>query len=111
MHLRILACYALLNHTNACSLISLFKENFIILVHGSLALTITHPIVNLGPRRYHKITERVDNTVVPSNVAPGEFSLPYASCDELGPAEFLFSLRMSIPITHKLVSIFQPCKY
>jgi len=38
--------------------------------------------VNLGPRRYHKITERVGNTVVPSNLAPSEFSPPYASYDE-----------------------------
>ena len=87
------------------------KENFIILAHRSLELMITHPIVNLGPRRYHKFTERVDNTIVPSNLAPSEFSPPYASCDEPGPAEFLFSLRTPIPITHMHVSIFQPCKY
>jgi len=66
---------------------------------------ITHPIVDLGPRRYLKITERVDNTVVPSNLAPSEFSPLYASCDEPGPAEFLFSSRVPIPTTHMQVSI------
>ena len=67
---------------------------------------ITHPIVNLGPRRYHKITERVDNTVVSSNLAPSEFSPLYASCNEPGPTEFLFSLRTPTPIAHMHVSIF-----
>jgi len=67
---------------------------------------ITRPVVNLGPRRYHKITERVDNTVVPSNLAPSESNPLYASCVEPGPAEFLFSLRMPTPITHMHVSIF-----
>ena len=82
------------------------KENFIILAYGSLALMITHPIVNLGPRRYREITERVDNTVVPSNLAPSELSLLYTSCDEPGPTEFLFSLRTPTPIAHMHVSIF-----
>ena len=72
---------------------------------------VTHPIVNLGPRRYHRITERVDNTVAPSDLAPSEFSPPYASCDEPGPAEFLFSLRVPTTITHMHVSIFRPRKH
>ena len=55
-----------------------------ILAHGSLALMISHPTVNLGPRSYHNITERVDNTVVSSNLAPSEFNPLYASCDEPG---------------------------
>ena len=67
---------------------------------------ITHPIVNFGPRRYREITERVDNTVVPSNLAPSELSLLYASCDEPGPTEFLFRLRTPTPIAHMRVSIF-----
>jgi len=67
---------------------------------------ITHPIVNLGPRRYHKITERVDNTVVPSNLAPSEFCPLYANCNEPGPTEFLFRLRTPTPIAHMHVSIF-----
>jgi len=67
---------------------------------------ITHPIVTLGPRRHHKITERVDNAVVPSNLAPSEFSPLYASCDEPGPTEFLLCLRTPTPIAHMRVSIF-----
>ena len=59
-----------------------------------------------GSRSYHKITERVDNTVVPSNLAPSEFSPLYASCNEPGPTEFLFSLRTPTPIAHMHVSIF-----
>jgi len=64
------------------------KENFIILAHGSLALMITHPIVNLGPRRYHKITERVDNTVVPSTslqVSSARFTRVVMNQDLLNP--------------------------
>jgi len=72
---------------------------------------IPHHIVNLGPSRYHRITERVDNTTVPLNVAPSEFSPLYASCDGPGPAESLFSSRMPTPITHMQVSIFKLCKH
>ena len=98
---------AMLCLTYQCLLVDFpLKENFIVLAHGSLALMITHPIVSLGPRRHHKITERVDNTVVPSNLAPSEFSPLYASCDEPGPTEFLFSLRTPTPIAHMHVSIF-----
>jgi len=97
-------CFA---QSHQCLLVDFsLKENFITLAHGSLALIITHPIVNLGPRRFHKITEQVDNTVVPSNLAPSEFSPLYASCDEPGLAEFLFSLRTPTPIAHMHVSIF-----
>ena len=78
-----------------------------ILAHGSLALMISHPAVNLGPRRYHNIMERVDNTIVPSNLAPSEFNPLYASCDEPGPTEFLFSLRTPTPITYMHASISQ----
>jgi len=52
----------------------LLKENFEILVHGSLALMILRYIVNLVPKRQYGITERIDNTIVPPNVAPSEFS-------------------------------------
>jgi len=48
-------------------------------------------IVNLSPKRHHKITERVDNTTVPSNLAPSEFSTLYVSRDRPRPAEFYFS--------------------
>jgi len=54
---------------------------------------ILHYIVNLAPGRYYEITKRVDNTTVPSNLTPGEFIPPYASCDRPGPAEFPSSKR------------------
>jgi len=82
------------------------KENFKILVHGSLALMIPHHIVNLGPKRQYGIMKRIDNTTVPPSVAPSEFSPPHASRDELGPTEFLFSSRMPPPINCTHVSIF-----
>jgi len=59
------------------------------LAHGSLALMIPHHLVNLGPVRYYNITKRVHNTIVPSNLAPGEFRPLYAICDMPGPAESL----------------------
>ena len=68
---------------------------------------IIHPIVNLGPRRHHKITERVENIIVPSNLAPSESSPLYASRDRPGPAEPLFSSRTPNPITHAQVFIFK----
>jgi len=63
-------------------------------------------IVNLGPKRQYGITERIDNTTVPPNVALSEFSSLHASRDELGPTEFLFSSRIPTPINHTHVSIF-----
>jgi hypothetical protein len=111
LHFRVLACYALFNHTNACSLFSPLKENFIILAHGSLVLMITHHIMNLGPRCYYRTTERVDNTILSSSVARSEFSTLCASHDGPGPAKSLFSSRTPTPITHMHVFIFKLCKY
>jgi len=71
-----------------------------------VTLTTLHHIMNLGPRRHHRTTERVDNTYVPSSVAPSEFSSLYVSRVRPGPAES-FSQRMSAPITRILVSIFE----
>ena len=48
-------------------------------------------IVNLVPKRQYGITEQIDNTIVPPNVAPSEFSQLYASRAGPGPAESLFS--------------------
>jgi len=84
------------------------KENFITLAHGSLVLLIPHNIVNLGPKRQYRITERVDNTTVPPSVAPSELS---TSHDGSGPSESLFSSRTPTPITHMHVFIFKLCKY
>jgi len=77
----------------SCLIIPLLARRFlsqevsIVLAHGSLALTTLYHIMNLGPRRHHRTTERVDNTSVPSSVAPSEFSTLCASRAGPGPAE------------------------
>jgi len=67
--------------------------------------------MNMGPRRHYRTTERVDSTFVPSSVAPSEFNMLCASRAGPGPAESLFSQRMSTPITHTHASIFKLRNY
>jgi len=70
-----------------------------------MALTITHPIVNLVPGVIIKSRNELTYSCA-INLAPSEFSPLYASCDEPGPSEFLFSLRTPTPIAHMHVPIF-----